>query len=337
MTTIYDIAKKAGVSVTTVSRVINNYPYVNEETRQRVKALLKETHFIPNSNASSLVRKTTNTIAVIIPDITNNFFTTLLRGIEDKASENGFAVIFGNTDEDLQKEQAYIQMFMERRVDGLIIDPVSYKGQNLKAVIKKEIPLVLVDREIETLTLDSITSNNQNDTQKLIEYLVGLGHRQIALISGPQEISVYRQRAEGYRLALQKAGIPIQTELIRIGHKPNKDVGIRLTRDLLQQVHRPTAIFAANNFLAIGAAVALKENKIEIPGEMEIVCFDDNDSDSVLNPFFTSVNQPAYLMGYMAVESLLRQMKQKNEPTKVILESNFCIRNSTGVGPRDLS
>jgi LacI family transcriptional regulator len=335
MTTIYDIAKKAGVSVTTVSRVINNHPYVQEETRLRVKALLKEMHFIPNSNASSLVRKTTNTIAAIIPDVTNNFFTTLLRGIEDKASENGFAVIFGNTDEDIQKERAYIQMFMEHRVDGLIIDPVSSKGHNLKAVIKKEMPLVLVDREIETLALDSITSNNENDTQKLIEYLLGLGHRQIALVSGPQEISVYRQRAKGYQLALQKAGIPIQAELIRIGDKPNKESGIRLTRDLLQQTLRPTAIFAANNFLAIGAAIALKENKIEIPDDMEIVCFDDNDSDSVLNPFFTSINQPAYMMGYMAVDSLLRQMKQKNnEPIKAILESSLCIRNSTGVGPR---
>ena len=230
MTTIYDIAKKAGVSITTVSRVINNQPYVREETRHRVKALLKETHFIPNSNASSLVRKSTHTIAVIIPDVTNNFFTTLLRGAEDKASENGFAVIFGNTDEDVQKEQAYIQMFMERRVDGVVIDPVSPKGQNLKAIMRKEIPLVLVDRQIDNLAIDSISSDNRRDTQKLIEYLIGLGHRQIGLISGLQEISVYRQRIEGYRMALQNAGIPIQEDLIRIGDKPNKEVGIRLTK-----------------------------------------------------------------------------------------------------------
>lgn len=333
MSTIYDVAKKAGVSITTVSRVINNHPYVQEETRQRVKTLLKEMNFIPNSNASSLVRKTTHTIAVIIPDITNHFFTTLLRGIEDKANENGFAVIFGNTDEDVQKEQTYIQMFMERRVDGLIVDPVSPKGQNLMSIIKNEIPLVLVDREIEGITSEHIGADNLGGAQKLVEYLINLGHRKIAIISGSSEISVYRQRVEGFRLALQKAGLPLDESMILMGDKPNKEVGIRLTRELLRQPNRPTAIFAANNFLAIGAVTALEELQLKIPKDMEIVCFDDNGSDSVLHPFFTSMNQPAYMMGQMAVDLLMRQMKQKQAaPAKIILESNFCIRKSAGLG-----
>ncbi|HEX7715355.1 MAG TPA: LacI family DNA-binding transcriptional regulator [Bacillota bacterium] len=332
--TIYDVAKKAGVSITTVSRVINNHPYVREETRQRVKALLKEMHFIPNSNASSLVRKTTNTIAVIIPDVTNHFFTTLLRGIEDKSSENGLAVIFGNTDEEIQKEQTYIQMFMERRVDGLIIAPVSPKAKNLKSIIKREIPMVLVDREVPGLAVDVVVSDNQRSAEKLVEHLIGLGHSQIAFISGPKENSVNQQRFEGYRAALQKFGIPLDERMILHGDKPNKETGIRLTRVLLEQSLHPTAIFAANNFLAIGATTALQKANLAVPGDMGIVCFDDNDSDSVLNPFFTSVNQPAYLMGQMAMDLLQRQMKQKNiAPAKMILECELHVRNSVGIGP----
>lgn len=329
MATIYDIAKKAGVSITTVSRVINNHPHVQEETRQRVKQVLKEAHFIPNSNASSLVRKTTNTFAVIVPDITNNFFTTLLRGAEDKANENGFAVILGNTDENGAKEQTYIQMFMERRVDGLIIDPLSPRGRSLKPIIKRETPLVLVDREISDLSLDYVGSNNQQGAVRLTDHLIGLGHRHIALISGTPEISVYRQRIEGYKMALRQAGLPAEEQMILWGEKPNRETGFSLTRTLLQLAPRPTAIFAANNFLALGAVAALGEAGIETPGDISVVCFDAAETGATLTPFFTSMVQPAYMMGQMAVDLLLRQMKQKDAPAaRVILESELIIRDS---------
>ncbi len=331
MATIYDIAKKAGVSITTVSRVINNHPYVQEETRQRVKQVLEESNFIPNSNASSLVRKTTNTFAVMVPDITNNFFTTLLRGIEDKANENGFAVIFGNTDENSAKEYSYLQTFMERRVDGLIIDPVLEQSKNLKSIIKREIPLVLIDREINHLQIDYVGSNNSKGAEDLVHYLIGLGHRQIALVSGAPEISVYRQRMEGYKIAQQKAGISYDPKMILWGEKPNQETGYLLTQTLLQNAIRPTAIFAANNFLAIGAFRALREAHLDVPKDVSVVCFDAADTDGTLNPFFTSVVQPAHTMGQMAVELLLQKLKnRKSVATKVILEPQFVVRESTG-------
>lgn len=328
MATIYDIAKKAGVSITTVSRVINNHPYVQEETRQRVKQVFKEMHYIPNSNASSLVKKTTNTFAVIVPDITNGFFTTLLRGAEDKANENGFAVILGNTDENSMKEQTYIQMFMERRVDGLIIDTVSARSKNLKPILKQETPLVLVDRETTDRSLAFVGSNNRQSATKLVDYLIELGHKRIALISGAKEISVYQQRMEGYQEALQKAGLPPDERLILWGEKPNFETGLFLTRSLLQLSPRPTAIFAANNFLANGAFTALREAGFEAPRDMSVVCFDAGDSGATLNPFFTSMVQPAYLMGQIAVELLLRQIKQKDTSARIILESDLIIRDS---------
>ena len=328
MTTIYDIAKKAGVSITTVSRVINNHPHVQEETRQRVKQVFKEMSYIPNTNASSLVRKTTNTFAVIVPDITNAFFTTLLRGAEDKANENGFAVILGNTDENSIKEQTYIQMFMERRVDGIIIDPVSARSKNLKPIIKRETPLVLVDRETTDRSLAFVGSNNRQSAKTLVEYLIRFGHRRIALISGAAEISVYQQRMEGFQAALQEAGLPGDDRLICWGEKPNLETGLLLARSLLKLSPRPTAIFAANNFLANGVVAALNEAGIAVPRDMSVVCFDAGDSGATLNPFFTSMVQPAYLMGQIAVELLLRQIKQKDTSARVILESDLILRDS---------
>ncbi len=331
MATIYDIAKKAGVSITTVSRVINNHPYVQEETRQRVKQVLQEMNFIPNSNASSLVRKATNTLAVMVPDITNNFFTTLLRGIEDKANENGFAVIFGNTDENSAKEYSYLQTFMERRVDGLIIDAVFEESTNIKSIIKREIPVVLIDREINHLQTDYVGSNNSKGAEDLVHYLIGLGHRRIALVSGAPEISVYRQRMEGYKTAQQKAGLRVDQKIILWGEKPNQETGYLLTKTLLENTSPPTAIFAANNFLAIGVVRALREALLKVPKSMSVVCFDAADTDATLNPFFTSMVQPSRAMGEMAVELLLRRLKNKNiAATKVILEPQFVMRESTG-------
>lgn len=330
MATIYDIAKKAGVSITTVSRVINNHPYVKDSTRKKVKKLLTEASYVPNSNASSLVRKTTNTIAVILPDITNNFFATLFHGAEEKANENGFAVIFGNTNEDIVREEEYIRMFMERRVDGLMLDPISQESHILKPIFKNEIPLVILDREIKGISTSYVGSNNKESASALVEYLIGLGHRRIGLITGLQGISVYRKRTEGYLAALADTGININSDYIKVGKKPIKEVGYLLAQEIVKVSPRTTALFAANNFLAIGAVKGLKELGIKVPEDIAIVCFDDFDNGSVLNPFFTSMNQPAYEIGLIAMELLIKQIKKEiNDPERIILESSLCVRHST--------
>lgn len=334
MATIYDVAKKAGVSITTISRVLNNHPHVRESTRRKVMAVLKEMHYIPNTNASSLVRKATNTIAVLVPDITNPFFTTLVRGVEDKASGNGFAVVLGNTDEDAGKEKTYLQMFMERRVDGLIIVPVGVERGNLQPVIRHELPLVLVDREIDGVEADVVSSNNREGARLLVEHLIKIGHRRIAVISGPKELSVYRQRVEGYRTALAEAGLPVEENLILFGSKPCRQTGIDLVKELMKEELRPSAIFAGNNFLAVGAVHALHQAGLEVPKDISVVCFDDNDDSSSPNPFFTTVIQQPYMMGYVAAELLLNRMKngKKDKPARVLLEPELVIRQSTGKG-----
>ncbi len=330
MATIYDIAEKAGVSITTVSRVINNHPYVKESTRNKIKKLLIEASYVPNSNASSLVRKTTNTIAVILPDITNNFFATLFHGIEEKANKNGFAVIFGNTNEDINREKQYIRMFMERRVDGLILDPISQESHILKPVLKNQIPLVVIDRDIEGIDINYVGSHNRKNASNLVNFLIKLGHQRIGLITASQGISVFKKRTEGYLDALAKSNLDVVDDYIKVGSKPIKEFGYLLAQEIAKIDPPPTAFFAANNFLAIGAINGLRDMNVKVPEDMAIVCFDDFDNGSVLNPFFTSMNQPAYEMGLLAMDLLIKQIKGDNQSVEnIFLESNFCIRHST--------
>lgn len=329
MPTIYDIAKKSGVSVTTVSRVINNHPHVREETRARVMGILKDMSFVPNTNAGSLVRKSTSSIAVLVPDITNTFFTTLLRGVEDKANESGLSVLLGNTDEEADKEQAYINTFMERRVDGLIIVPADTRKKGFKTIMQHELPLVLVDRSIKGVETDFVGSDNQLGARMMIDYLVKLGHRNFGIISGSRDISVFRERIEGAQSALGQLGIPLDPSFILSGSKPNKDTGYKLTHKLLNLSPRPSAIFAANKSLAVGAVLALHDADLKVPEDVSVVCFDDND-ENTFNPFFTSIIQPAYMMGHVAAELLLKRLKSKDaEVSRLQMQPRMVIRHST--------
>lgn len=330
MATIRDVAKKSGVSITTVSRVLNNHPHVREETRQKVLDVLREMNYVPNANAGSLARKSTSIIAVLVPDITNTFFTTLVRGIEDKASENELLVILGNTDEDPGKEQIYIHKFLERRVDGLIVVPVENRRKNLKIIQRHELPLVLVDRRVEGVGTDFVGSDNYQGARLLVNHLIELGHRNIAMLSGPKEVSVFQERVEGFLSAMHEKQIPVKPEFILYGQKPNKENGHSLTRRLLNCNTRPTAIFAANNSLAAGTVTALQQAGLNVPGDLSVACFDDNDTNS-FNPFFTSVIQPAYMMGYVAAEILIKRFKadRKGQANRILMQTELVRRQST--------
>lgn len=330
MVTIHDVADKAGVSVATVSRVINNHPYVREATRQKVLTALREMSYVPNANAGSLARKSTSIIAVLVPDITNTFFTTLVRGIEDQASESGLSVILGNTDEDVQKEQFYINKFLERRVDGLVVVPVENKKKNFQVVQKYGLPLVLVDRLVEGVDEDFVGSDNYQGAYQLVNHLIELGHRQIAMVSGPKEISVFAERVSGFYAAMEDAHLPLEQKYLLFGLKPSKEVGHSLTRKLLKMNLRPTAIFAANNSLAVGTVSALLQAGIGVPEDISVACFDDNDLNAY-KPFFTSVIQPAYMMGYVAAEVLLQRLKSEKvgPANKIIMQPELVVRQST--------
>lgn len=330
MVTIYDIAKKADVSITTVSRVINNHPYVKEETKKKIENLLKETGYVPNSNASSLVSKKTNTIAVILPDITNSFFANIFRGAEETANSQDFTVIYGNTNEDPKREKKYINTFIEKRVDGVILDPISTDLEIIKPLEQNNIPVVLIDRNINQTETSHVGIHNYKEAYRLVKYLIEHSSDDVALVSASEQLSVYRDRKKGYMQAINDSGLILKDEYIKIGTKPIKEVGYNLTKEMLQQSPPPAAIFAANNFLAIGVYNALKDLGYKIPEDLAVACFDDFDTGTVTSPFFTSIIQPAAKMGMVAMDLLVDKIEggdNKNE--QIYLKCELCIRKST--------
>jgi len=332
MATIYDIAKLAGVSPATVSRALNQKGQVKEETRKKILEIAEELNYSPNYLARSLKKKRTFTIALIISDVTNPFFTTLARGVEDKASDQGFNTIFCNTDEDPAKEKEYIDLMLKKRVDGLVVASCS-NGDTLRGLKEKEVPVVLVDRKIEDFDGDSVVGDSKEAAYELIRHLTEVhGFREIAMITGPVTISTSKDRVAGYQRALQEAGIPVKPEWIMMGSY-KEDFGYQIaTRFFSEKKKLPQAVFAGNNFIAIGIVRAARERGIKIPEDLALVVFDDLESASLLYPFLTVAKQPAYTMGSLATQFLLERIEKRGirEKREVVLKVETIIRRSCG-------
>ncbi len=335
MVTIKDVAKKAGVSVMTVSRVINGKKNVREDTREKVLKAIEELGYIPNSIARSLTLKKTATIGLVISDITNPFFTTIVRGVEDTAISKHFTVILCNTDENPEKESMYVEVLARNKVDGVIFTSASGKKAPLKSLFIRNIPLVLIDRTIEGLEdVDIVRGDSISGAYMLTKHLIDLGHRRIGIIVGSKAISTAVDRVEGYKRALKDSNIPIDESLIRINEKSkfSKEDGYRLTKELRNMENSPTAIFGGNNLMAIGAILAIRELGLSIPDDISLVSFDDIESLSEVYPFLTVVKQPAYTMGVLATELLIRRIENKDkikEKREILLKPELIIRRST--------
>jgi LacI family transcriptional regulator len=331
MVTIRDVAKLAGVAPITVSRVINDSEEVNPATRQRVKKAVEELNYVPNILAKSLRSKRSHTIALVVSDVTNPFYTTIARGVEDTAAQSGFHVILCNTDENPDKEANYINILLQRRVDGIIISPTTDNRKQLASLKRQQVPCVLIDRQVPGCKSDVVRCDSREGARRLIWHLLHLDHRRIAMISGPRGISTADDRVEGYCQALRERGLPVEERLIkRGGYKQTS--GYQLTQELLKDQPRPTAIFAANNFIAVGALQALREAGLNVPEDMALVCFDDIPQASLIYPFLTVVAQPAYEMGKVAAELLLERLagKRNRKVREVMLETELIVRKSCG-------
>ncbi|MCS7242146.1 LacI family DNA-binding transcriptional regulator [Candidatus Caldatribacterium sp.] len=331
MTTIYDVAKKAGVSPATVSRALSGAKGVSEVTRRKVLAAARELHYSPNYIARSLKKRQTNTIALIISDITNPFFTTLARGVEDKASEHGFNTIFCNTDEDPKVEAAYVELMLRRQVDGLLISSCS-DGRSLEILARKNVPVVLVDRKIPHFRWDYVVGDSEYGAYVLTRHLVEVhGKKRIAIISGPLTLSTSRERVEGYQRALREVGVVPSSDFILIGTY-KEEFGYQAMKELLTKRLSIEAVFAGNNVIAVGAIRAARELGVRIPEDLVLVTFDDFDLASALFPFLTTAKQPAYTIGTLAVEMLLERIRGEKirERREVVLRPEIIIRRSCG-------
>ncbi|WP_156040152.1 substrate-binding domain-containing protein [Alicyclobacillus macrosporangiidus] len=334
MANISDVAKLAGVSPMTVSRVINQSGHVKEETRLRVLRAMKELNYVPNDLARSLVRRRTDTLALIVPDITNPFFTTVARGTEDTARKNDFRVVLCNSDEDPVKELEYIRMCVSIRVDGVIIAATGDGARrNLALLDSFEIPYVLVDRKVDGVQADVVTGDSFMGAYHLVKHLIDLGHRDIAMITGFLTTSTARERRDGYRRALEEHGIPFREAFVKeTSYMRNMDFA--LVEQLLDCTPRPTAIFAANNFLAVQVIQGLRHRGLRVPEDIAVVCFDDVDPYSLVEPFLTVASQPAYNFGTIATQLLIERIEHGEgpapSPRNIVLQPEIIIRKSSG-------
>jgi LacI family transcriptional regulator len=308
MSTIREVARRAGVAPITVSRVINHSGYVHQETRKRVEAAITELGYVPNTLARSLRSKRTHTLGLVLTDITNPFWTTVARGVEDTASQAGFNVIFCNTDESEAKQEQYLQILLQKQVDGLLLVPAGAAPRQVTWVQGQGAPLVVLDRRVPGVQVDTVRGDSEGGAFELVQLLLSLGHRQIAMLSGPQEVSTAEDRVAGYRRALSEAGQAPDQQQVYYG-RYTRESGAEMARQALAASPRPTALFAGNNFIADGAMEALREARLSVPEEMAMVVFDHMPLAWSCGAFIATAEQPAYEMGTRATELLLSRLK----------------------------
>ena len=326
--TIKNVAELAGVHPSTVSRVINNDSRISEKTKNKVLLIIKKLGYTPNAIARGLKTKRTHTLGMLIPDITNPFFAEIARGVEDAANKNNFNVILCNTDDKLKKERTYLEILRGKRVDGLILGTAHIRDKSILELEKKKFPYILVSRNIEGLDKNCIIVDDVAGGIMVTEYLIKLGHRRIAHITGPLTVRAAINRLEGYKFALEKHQIEYHEELVEEGDFRIKG-GYQAMKKFLELPEPPTAIFAANDLLALGAIQAIQKKKYHIPEDFCIIGFDDIRLASFVYPPLTTIRQPMLEMGALAVKMLLKIIEEGEfNQKKEVLEPKLIIRES---------
>ncbi|NMB61608.1 MAG: LacI family transcriptional regulator [Chloroflexi bacterium] len=337
MANINDVAERANVSITTVSHVINQTRYVSDDLTERVRKAMEELDYHPNSLARGLRSGKTKTIGLVIPDISNQFFAEISRKIEDKGYENGYSVILCNTDDDPYKEKNYIDVLLAKKVEGIIFISAGVESNYLEKTIEFNIPIVVVDRDIKENDYDIVLVDNSVGGFDATRYLIELGHRRIACIAGPSPITPSAQRVAGYKQALQEAGIQIDTNLIIPGDF-HYESGDRAMRALLALPQPPTAVFACNDMMALGAFQAVNNQGMKIPEDISVIGFDNIPFSQTVYPMLTTMAQPIHEMADLVVDLLVdkikfhRQRVRTNERElnykRIVLETKLIKRNS---------
>jgi LacI family transcriptional regulator len=330
MANMKQIAQLARVSLGTVSHVLNGTANVREPLRKRVLDAIEATSYEPSQLARGLRRDKTNILAMIIPDILNPFFPGVVRGAEDVAFSNGYRLVLCNTDNDHQKEVAHLRALRAYLPSGLIVIPsdLSELTTETDSFRKAGCAVVCVDRLPRNWEGDSVTINNSEGAFKAVSYLISLGHRKLAVITGPLQLTNSLDRFKGFKRALRKAGLEIppgyhqETTFDGSG-------GYAKTKILLRMVPRPTAIFACNDMIALGALRAIREEGLRCPEDLSLVGFDGLDVTEITRPQLTSVYQSPYQLGAEAVQLALDRLAQKNTPARrIVLKTELKIRES---------
>lgn len=326
--TLKEVALKAGVSVSTTSRVISEPEKVKKETRDRVQKVIDELGYHPSRVARRLRAKNVQShiLGLVVPDIQNPFFADVARGVEDFTQAKGYAVILFNSDEDPGKEQFSLNVLRGENVDGAIIAPLGESDAVIDELLRIGIPVVAIDRALKRQVVDTVTVDNIRGAFDAVQLLIELGHKRIGFIEGLPALSTSKERLEGYRKALSDNGITLDTALERIGDSRQAS-GRRLAEELLSLPDRPTALFVGNNLMTLGALEAIHTNKLRIPEDIAIVGYDDIPWALALNPPLSMVRQPAYQVGRFAAELMLQRIQDpKRDTVAITLHPNLIVR-----------
>ncbi len=330
--TIRDVAKLAGVSPMTVSRVINGSPKVIPATRLRVEAAIAELHYVPNTLARGLTQHRSGTIGMVVPDLGDPFFTLVLRGAEQVARSAGFRVIVCNTDSDGELESSYIDNLIAHQVDGVILAPVDDASkQVIDWMAARGLPHVLLDRSVPGVDADIVQGDSVGGARVLVDHLVAHGHRRIGHMTESQSVSTARDRFRGYREALEGNGIPFDPALVAEGAGATIAGAQVATAELLSRGVGFSAILAVNNLAAVGVVLALRAAGLSVPGDIAVACFDDIELAAYLCPFLTVMAQPATAYGSLAMQLLIDRIEgiAPEERQVVVLPGELIVREST--------
>lgn len=333
MSTLKEVAKHAEVSITTVSRVMNDASKVNPETRERVQKTMRKLGYQPSRVAQRLrtTKGRSKMLGLIIPDIQNQFYSNIVRGIEDVAYGKDYAVILCNSDENPSKERFYLDVLQSESVDGIILPPIHQYSKVVEGLIESGVPVVCVDRKLVRENVDTVVINNEKGGYMAVKHLIDHGHKRIAILSSSPQFSSFEERQKGYERALMENGLELDHALIKEGDPRSTETARELTEELLGLDIPPTAIFATNNLMTLGVIEAVNEAKLKIPSEISIIGFDDMPWAKAIVPPLTVIKQPGYEMGRRAAELMFQRIEDpKREPVQVTMESTIIIRDSTG-------
>ena len=323
-----DVASRAGVSTSTVSHVLNGTRKVSPATVQAVQRAIQQLGYIPNTLARSLARSSTNTIGVAISALSNHYFSETVHAIETECAKHGYMMLFADPHDDPEQELRVVTALHHRRVDGILLAP-STGSKALEYLQANEVPTVLVDRMMNE-QFDQVGVENTRSTEALVTHLIEHGHRRIGFIAGRPGLGTTDERVAGYHAALQAAGLLVDPQLVVNGDS-NSETARIATAQLLALPARPTAIMAGNNLMTLGAMHALRDAKVEVPGHIALVGFDDFDWADFFVPRLTLIAQPVKELGARAVQMLLQRMASPAAPThSVRLSPTLQLRNSCG-------
>lgn len=330
MANIYDVAKAAGVSIATVSAVINGTAYVSPKLRRRVQAAIRRLNYQPNLLARNLARNESHTIGMIVPNVANPFFPDLVRGADDVAQEHGYCLLLTNSDDDPQKEEQYLEFFLAKRVDGILLTKAPGKLPEgiLRRLEATRTPIVQLMRSITGFKSDTVVADDYGAAYESVSHLLRLGYRRIAMMTGVRGVSTTRRRLAGYRQALKEWGLDVDRSLVTNGDY-RIDGGYEAGIDLLKL--KPEAVFVSNYLMTVGFMKALRQYQLRCPEDIGVVTCDDYPWLESFSPRLTTIDFLKYELGSEAARVLVRRIRERDRPFETIqLKNALCIRESCG-------